>query len=150
MKGKDHRKGLLRLFILRTLLSRPKSGYDILREIEEKTKGEWSPSKGTIYPILTELEEEGLIEGVEEGARARRAFRTTEMGSAHLAEAVERQQADHRRRMAGRRLLFFETFFDETERELLRLSYQYVEKAMQTNQEGKAIKALRGAIENLE
>ena len=88
MSKKDRKKGLLRLFILRTLSNEAKSGYDILREIGEKTKGEWSPSKGTIYPILTDLEEKNLIKGVEEGARARKAFRTTEAGQAHLGTAV--------------------------------------------------------------
>ena len=52
----------MRLFVLRTLSSQPKSGYDILKEIGEKTHGEWCPSKGTIYPILSELEKEELIE----------------------------------------------------------------------------------------
>jgi DNA-binding PadR family transcriptional regulator len=102
----QHKRGLLRLFLLRTVSSEPKSGYDILKEITEKTQGEWHPSKGTIYPILSELDKEGLIETVEEGARARRAFRTTEKGMSHLTNAIKERRPSHRGRMDGRRLLF--------------------------------------------
>ena len=41
-------------------------GYEMIKEIEERTQGAWVPSAGSIYPILQLLEEEGLI-------RARRA-----------------------------------------------------------------------------
>jgi len=150
MKKKDHKKGLLRLFILRTLSKEAKSGYDILREIREKTQGEWSPSKGTVYPILTELEERDLIEGVEEGARARRAFKTTKAGGSHLREAIRKHEDDQKKRMAGRRLLFLETFFDERERKLVRLSQDFVEKARATHKKKKAISVLERALEELD
>jgi DNA-binding PadR family transcriptional regulator len=150
MNQKDHKKGLLRLFILRTLSNEAKSGYDILREIREKTQGEWSPSKGTVYPILTELEERDLIEGVEEGARARRAFKTTEAGRSHLREAIRKHEDDQKKRMAGRRLLFLETFFDERERKLVRLSQDFVEKARATHKKKKAISMLERALEELD
>ena len=150
MSKKDRKKGLLRLFILRTLSNEAKSGYDILREIGEKTKGEWSPSKGTIYPILTDLEEKNLIKGVEEGARARKAFRTTEAGQAHLRETIKNFEDEQKKRMAGRRLLFLETFFDERERKLVMLSQDFVEKARATRRKRKAIKILQNALEELE
>ncbi|MBU7004624.1 MAG: PadR family transcriptional regulator, partial [Theionarchaea archaeon] len=139
MSRKDRKKGLLRLFILRTLSKEAKSGYDILREIGEKTQGEWSPSKGTIYPILSELEEKKLIEGVEEGARARKAFKATKAGNAHLKETIRRHEDEQKKRMAGRRLLFLETFFDERERKLVTLSQDFVDKARETRQKKKAI-----------
>jgi DNA-binding PadR family transcriptional regulator len=145
----QHKRGLLRLFVLRTLSSEPKSGYDILKEITEKTQGEWHPSKGTIYPILSELDKEGLIETVEEGARARGAFRTTDTGMSHLTDAIERHRPSHRGRMDGRRLLFVETFFDETEREILRLSHSIRRKALSTNRKRKAIKLLKEALRSI-
>jgi DNA-binding PadR family transcriptional regulator len=145
----QHKRGLLRLFVLRTLSTEPKSGYDILKEITEKTQGEWHPSKGTIYPILTELDKEGLIETVEEGARARRAFRTTDEGMSHLTDAIERHRPSHRGRMDGRRLLFVETFFDETEREILRLSHSIRRKALSTNRKRKAIKLLKQTLRSI-
>jgi DNA-binding PadR family transcriptional regulator len=151
-KGHDDRKkrGLLRLFILRTLTAEPKSGYDILKEIESKTTGEWRPSKGTVYPILSDLEEKGLIHGEEEGARARKAYMTTEKGKAALDEAIEKQRSEHRKRTAGRRLLFEETFFDETERELVRLGHRLVGTAMSCDDKDSAIQILGQALEDLE
>ncbi len=144
------RRGLLRLFVLRALSSEPKSGYDILKEIAEKTRGEWSPSKGTIYPILSELEREGLIEGVEKGARARHSFRTTERGRLSLADHINKHKASHRGRIDGRRLLFVETFFDDAEREILKLSLAIREEAMSTPKKKRAIAILKEALDSIE
>ncbi len=143
------KSGLLRLFVLRTLSSEPKSGYDILKEIAEKTRGEWCPSKGTIYPILSDLTKEGLIEPLEIGARARKAFKITSKGAAHLAQTVAEHRASHRGRIDGRRLLFVETFFDEAEKEILKLSMAIREGAMSTPKKKKAIKILRQALESI-
>ena len=88
MKEKDRKKGLLRLFILRTLSSKSKSGYDLLREIEEKTRGKWSPSKGTIYPILSRFRREGLVETSIQESRegpARKYYELTDRGRELLA-----------------------------------------------------------------
>ena len=146
----ERKKGLLRLFILRTTSEEPKSGYDILREIEGKSPGEWHPSKGTIYPILGDLEKEGLITAVEEGARSRRAYRTTEAGITHLQDVVTRHRAEHRTRMAGRRLLFEETFFDETERRVLRLWRKLLDLALASTDKKRAMKILQAALRELE
>jgi len=145
-----HKRGLLRLFVLRTLSSEPKSGYDILKEIAEKTRGEWCPSKGTIYPVLSDLRKEGLIEPLEVGARARKAFKTTSKGAAHLAETVAEHKLSHRGRIDGRRLLFVEAFFDEAEKDVLRLSMAIREGAMSTPKKKKAIKILREALRSIE
>ncbi len=150
-KDRDRRKrGLLRLFVLRTLTSEAKSGYDILKEIESKTQGEWKPSKGTIYPILSELEEGGLIRGKEEGPRSRTAYSTTEAGIKHLNESIEKERTRHRTRTAGRRILFEETFFEDLERELVRLNHRFMETAMESEDKEKPIRILRRALEELE
>jgi len=146
----DRKRGLLRLFVLRTVSSQPKSGYDILKEIAEKTQGEWCPSKGTIYPVISDLRKEGLIEEVESGARGRKAFRTTDKGAARLAETVAEHRLSHRGRMDGRRLLFVETFFDEGEKEILKLSYAIRGEAMSTPKKKKAIRILKEALESIE
>ena len=52
--------------------------------------------------------------------------------------------------MAGRRLLFLETFFDERERKLVRLSQDFVEMARTTRKKRRAIKILQKALEELE
>lgn len=140
----------MRLFVLRTLSSEPKSGYDILKEIAEKTQGEWCPSKGTIYPVLSDLRKEGLIEPLEVGARARKAFRTTDKGAAHLAQTVAEHKLSHRGRIDGGRLLFVETFFDEAEKEILKLSLAIRHKAMSTPEKKRAIRVLKEALRSIE
>ena len=37
-------------------------GYEMIKEIEERTEGAWTPSAGSIYPTLQMLEDEGLIQ----------------------------------------------------------------------------------------
>ncbi|MFA6224916.1 MAG: PadR family transcriptional regulator [Methanoregula sp.] len=81
--GKE--RSFLALYILHTLQERPTSGYDLLKEIAEKTGGTWAPSKGTIYPLLKQLEEEGLIEVAATEKRAKTLFTVTQTGLTTLA-----------------------------------------------------------------
>ncbi|WP_293976857.1 PadR family transcriptional regulator [Sphingomonas sp.] len=81
----------LKLVLLALLAEAPRHGYDLIRQIEERTGGGYAPSPGVVYPTLTLLDEMDLIEEVkEEGARRR--FRITEAGRAWLEE--RRAQAD--------------------------------------------------------
>jgi DNA-binding PadR family transcriptional regulator len=43
------------------LAEQPRHGYDLIKAIEERSEGSWSPSAGSIYPTLQSLEDEGLI-----------------------------------------------------------------------------------------
>lgn len=62
--------GQLRLYLLAILQEGPRSGYDIIRGLEDRFEGLYSPSAGTVYPRLAKLEEEGLIERTDEGRRS--------------------------------------------------------------------------------
>ncbi len=84
-----HTRSLVNLYVLHSLHRKPKSGYDLLREIEEVTKGEWVPSKGTLYPMLRHLSDEGLIAPQETGARSKTIYALTEEGEKTLAELKE-------------------------------------------------------------
>ena len=53
----DH--GELRLVVLALISERPRHGYEIIKEIEDRVAGTYSPSPGVIYPTLTMLEELG-------------------------------------------------------------------------------------------
>ena len=77
-------RGILTAFILHSLQKNPKSGYDLLKEISEKTKGTWTPSKGTLYPLLTKLEEEELIQINKIEQRSRTIYETTDKGKNQL------------------------------------------------------------------
>jgi DNA-binding PadR family transcriptional regulator len=52
--------GELKLVILKLLADQPSYGYQLIKSMEERLSGGYSPSAGVIYPTLTLLEEEGL------------------------------------------------------------------------------------------
>ena len=59
-------------------------GYEMIKELEERTQGAWSPSAGSIYPTLQMLEDEGLIRGEESDGKRR--FTLTDSGVAEQGE----------------------------------------------------------------
>ncbi|MBS3777824.1 MAG: PadR family transcriptional regulator [Candidatus Thermoplasmatota archaeon] len=77
-------RGILAVYILHSLHKKPKSGYDILKEITEKTHGTWTPSKGTLYPLLTKLEKDNLIQINKVEQRSKTVYETTEKGIEQL------------------------------------------------------------------
>jgi DNA-binding PadR family transcriptional regulator len=90
---KEMRRGYLRIVVLTLLSRKPHHGYEIMKEIKERTGGFWRPTAGGIYPILQSLEESGYIEG-EWDARQRRKRKTyhiTETGRPVLQQALARQ-----------------------------------------------------------
>ncbi|HYE77639.1 MAG TPA: PadR family transcriptional regulator [bacterium] len=92
-RGRGHRarRGDIRAAILSLLADQPRNGYQLMTELEQRSKGMWRPSPGSIYPALQQLEDEGLI--AAESARAGRTFTLTEAGRAHLAQQPEGEQA---------------------------------------------------------
>jgi DNA-binding PadR family transcriptional regulator len=76
--------GDLRLVILRLIAEKPRHGYEIIKEIEERVAGAYSPSPGVIYPTLTLLEELGYV-AISPGEGARKLHEITEAGRAFLA-----------------------------------------------------------------
>ena len=56
------RGGDVRAAALLLLAERPAHGYQLIQEIAERSEGAWTPSPGSIYPVLQQLEDEGLIE----------------------------------------------------------------------------------------
>lgn len=77
----------LRLVLLKLIADQPRHGYDLIRDIEERTGGAYAPSAGVIYPTLTMLDDMGLIEPVSEGSR--KQFAATEAGREHLEERAD-------------------------------------------------------------
>jgi len=80
----DKHRGILSIYILHSLKKKPKSGYELLAEIKEKTEGTWIPSKGTIYPLLQHLEKEGLIKIKSVEKRSKNIFEVTVEGKKSL------------------------------------------------------------------
>lgn len=76
--------GDLRLIALALLAEMPRHGYDIIKALEERSSGFYSPSPGVVYPTLTFLEEAGYVLSEADGNK--KVFSITEAGQAHLAE----------------------------------------------------------------
>lgn len=74
--------GRLRLFLLLLLAEHPRHGYELIRHMEDRFLGLYTPSAGTIYPRLAALEEEGLVE--HEETEGRKVYRLTDAGRAEL------------------------------------------------------------------
>lgn len=75
--------GRLRLYLLKLLDESPRHGYDVIRELEDRFMGLYSPSAGTVYPRLARLEAEGLV--AHEVAEGRKIYRITDAGRGELA-----------------------------------------------------------------
>ncbi|MFJ2055426.1 PadR family transcriptional regulator [Streptomyces sp. NPDC087908] len=74
------RRGDVRASILALLKDRPMHGYEMIREIGERSDGAWRPSPGSVYPTLQMLEDEGLIISESEGGK--KLFTLTDTGRA--------------------------------------------------------------------
>src|SRR3954471_23552934 len=68
--------GDLRFVILALLTEQPRHGYELIKELEERTGGAYRPSAGVIYPTLAMLEDEGLVRPVG-GEAGRKLFEPT-------------------------------------------------------------------------
>jgi DNA-binding PadR family transcriptional regulator len=79
--------GALRLVVLGLIAEEPRHGYDIIKALEAKFQGAYSPSPGAIYPMLQMMEEADLIVSDAEGNKRR--YSITEEGRAYLAEHAE-------------------------------------------------------------
>ena len=76
------RHGGLRLYLLKLLDEAPRHGYDVIRLLQDRFLGVYSPSPGTIYPRLARLEEEGLV--THEVVDGKKVYRITDAGREEL------------------------------------------------------------------
>jgi len=78
-------RGEVRSAVLALLAERPMHGYQIIREIEERSKGSWKPSAGSVYPTLQLLADEGFIRAEE--SNGRKIYSLTEAGREDVAHS---------------------------------------------------------------
>ncbi|UUX92598.1 PadR family transcriptional regulator [Methanoplanus endosymbiosus] len=105
-------RGLIQLYILHSLKDDPKSGYELLKEISVKTKGAWVPSKGTLYPMLKKMDEEGLITISDTGKRCKNIFELTPDGKDTL-DSIVRGRKEEKEKFFMFRDLLVEIFGEE-------------------------------------
>jgi DNA-binding PadR family transcriptional regulator len=86
---KESQKGYMRIALLILLGKKPCHGYEMMKEVEDRTEGFWKPTAGGVYPILQSLEKAGYIKG-EWGPqkRKRKIYHLTESGKLILDRAL--------------------------------------------------------------
>jgi len=81
--GRVLEHGDLRLVILALAAEKPRHGYDIIRDLEDRTGGAYRPSPGVVYPTFSLLEDEGFVRQVGDDT-GRKAYEITPEGRAAL------------------------------------------------------------------
>jgi len=83
-RGRKARRGDIRTAALLLLSEEPRNGYQIMQEVQERSGGVWRASPGSVYPALSQLEDEGLIRSEEQDGR--KHYVLTDEGRAFVAE----------------------------------------------------------------
>ena len=76
--------GDMKYVILKILRDKPRHGYEVMKELEERLHGCYSPSPGTVYPTLQWLEDEGLVRAKD--VEGKKVYEITDSGLAFLDE----------------------------------------------------------------
>ncbi len=82
--GRFLEHGDLRFIVLALIAEQPRHGYELIKELEDRTGGAYRPSPGVIYPTLALLEDEGFI-APSAGETTRKLFAATDAGREALA-----------------------------------------------------------------
>lgn len=119
--GRKLAAGDLQLVLLALLEARPSHGYELIKALEERSGGFYSPSPGMVYPALTWLEEVGYASVAAEGAK--KLYSITEAGREYLKshrEAADAMlaQLEYIGRKMGRVREIFGGFEEEDSSEL--------------------------------
>src|SRR3982751_1334752 len=83
--GRFFEHGDLRFVVLALLAEQPRHGYELIKELEDRTGGAYRPSPGVIYPTLSLLEDEVFVTQANPDA-GRKLYEITEAGRAALSE----------------------------------------------------------------
>ena len=146
---KERGMGIVGLYILTALKKKPQSGYDLLKDISEKTGGKWIPSKGTLYPIIKHMEENSLIKINKLGKRSKKTFELTKKGKEMLT-IVHKFHSGTREKMMTFRNLLTEIFgehiasYGESMLDIKELAF-----AIDPSKKNKVIKTLKKCVSEL-
>ncbi|MCZ2808809.1 MAG: PadR family transcriptional regulator [Candidatus Bathyarchaeota archaeon] len=79
-------KGLLRFYVLKLLKDKPMSGSEIMEEVKKQTGGQWKPSPGSVYPLLTWLRENSYAKELPREVTGIKRYMLTEKGTKFFEE----------------------------------------------------------------
>ena len=127
-------KGVLRFVLLDLLRDKPAHGYELIRALEERSHGFYTPSSGSIYPILQTLQDQGYVTAVEQAGR--KTHTITAHGLAYLKEHADIIDGLHN--MAAHKAHFNQAEWRETIDDLQRLRQLFARKIGRLTVEQKA------------
>lgn len=81
------KRGDVRAAILSLLSEKSLNGYQIMQELEQRSRGSWRPSPGAVYPALQQLEDEGLVHA--ESSSGGRIYNLTDSGRTYVREHAD-------------------------------------------------------------
>ncbi|MCH7857638.1 MAG: PadR family transcriptional regulator [Gemmatimonadetes bacterium] len=84
MKWKIFERGDLKFVILRLISKQPMHGYEVMKALEEESKGYYRPSPGSVYPTLQMLDDEGYL--TVEKKDGKKIYTITDEGMAYLGD----------------------------------------------------------------
>ena len=84
------RKGFLKMILLKIIAEQPTHGYEIIRRIQEKSEGRWTPSPGSVYPALEYLESRGYI--ASEEAERKKVYAITPKGTQMIGQMKKKRE----------------------------------------------------------
>jgi len=87
-RGRFFGRGDLRYLILKLLAERPMHGYEVMQALAQEASGLYTPSAGSVYPVLQLLQDQGYVTSEERDGK--RVYSITEAGKAFLEENRER------------------------------------------------------------
>ena len=87
-KGQWFERGDMKYLILDLLSEKPRHGYEIIKQLEARFCGFYSPSPGSIYPTLQMLEDQGFVKSKEQDGK--RTYEITEEGRQEVKKQKER------------------------------------------------------------
>lgn len=140
------KRGDLKYVLLRLLSEGARHGYQLLKEIEDKTQGGYRPSPGSLYPSLIALEEAGYISAEDEDER--RVYHITDDGMEILLEKQDRVDAVMERagRVAGRHRPA-RALLTEMDQDFNELRRTVIRRARQIEFNLEALRHVRKALE---
>ncbi len=77
-------KGLLKILILKIASTKPVTGIEIMQDVPKMTNNVWSPSPGSVYYLLGEMEEDGLLIHIPTGESGVKRYISSEKGKLHF------------------------------------------------------------------
>ena len=143
--GRIFEQGDLKYVILQLLEEKPRHGYDVIKELEERFAGTYSPSPGTVYPTLSMLEDIGYARArTEEGGR--KIYEITDEGKAYL-ESNRGTVTDIFDRIAALGSSIFSNEMMALNQAFKRLGWVTYSNAPKLSHDAEKLKAVREVLE---